>query len=197
MVSRAAQRGKCYPWTQPDWTVLITDFLSSSLSLITALTAHVSHQTRTLSTLTHPLVSPLSALPDLEFIDDLLPLLTSLVRALPTTTSHTLSSLHNLHASTSDLTSVLSYLSDTLHMMRQTTSLASRKLRAARELVVEVQRETEARETGILWVEKGNWEGRLAGRECARVCGEVVGGFEEVCASWRRRLIAGVEVGAG
>ena len=91
---------------------------------------------------------------------------------------------------------MLSYLSDTLHMMRQTTSLASRKLRAARELVLEVQRETEARETGILWVEKGNWEGRLAGRECARVCGEVVGGFEEVCASWRRRLIAGVEVGA-
>ena len=144
----------------------------------------------------HPLVSPLSALPDLEFIDDLLPLLASLVRALPTTTSHALSSLHSLHASTLDLISVLSYLSDTLHVMRQTTSLASRKLRAAQEIVIRMQRETEARETGILWVENGDWEGRLAGRECAKVCGEVVGGFEEMCASWRRRLIAGVEVGA-
>ncbi len=61
--------------------------------------------------------------------------------------------------------------------------------------MIEMRRETEARQTGIHWLEKGNWEGRLAGRECARVCGEVVGGFEEVCASWRKRL-AGVEVGA-
>ena len=84
-------------------------------------------------------------------------------------------------------------------MMRQTTALASRRLRAARELVVEMRRETEAKEKGIHWVEKGNWEGRLAGRECARVCGEVIGGFEEVCASWRKRLaggMAGVEIGA-
>ena len=83
-------------------------------------------------------------------------------------------------------------------MMRQTTALASRRLRAARELVIEMRGETEARETGIHWVEEGDWEGRLAGRECARVCGEVVGGFEEVCASWRKRLaggIVGIEVG--
>ena len=83
-------------------------------------------------------------------------------------------------------------------MMRQTTALASRRLRAARELVIEMRGETEARETGIHWVEEGNWEGRLAGRECARVCGEVVGGFEEVCASWRKRLAGGmVGVGVG
>ena len=83
-------------------------------------------------------------------------------------------------------------------MMRQTTALASRRLRAAKELVMEMRREVEARETGIHWVEQGNWECRLARRECARVCGEVVGGFEEVCASWRERLAggtAGVEVG--
>lgn len=145
-----------------------------------------------------PLISPISTPPDPEIIDELLACLTSLVRALPTTTSHTLSSLHNLHASTSDLIYVLTYLSDTLHMMRQTTALASRRLRAARELVIEMRGETEARETGIHWVEEGNWEGRLAGRECARVCGEVVGGFEEVCASWRKRLaggMVGIEVG--
>lgn len=68
----------------------------------------------------------------------------------------------------------------------------------ARELVIEMRREAEAGETGIRWVEQGNWECRLAGRDCARVCGEVVGGFEQVCASWRKRLaggIGGVEVG--
>ena len=113
--------------------------------------------------------------------------------------SHALLSLHNLHASTADLADILTYLSDTLHMMRQTTSLASRRLRVARELVVEMRGEMEAKEMGIRWVETGNWQGRLAGRECARVCGEVVGGFEEVCASWRKKLaggMVGVEVGA-
>ncbi|KAM0799354.1 hypothetical protein BDR22DRAFT_856357 [Usnea florida] len=166
----------------------------------TALTTHLSHQTRALLTLTHALVSPVSfAPPDAEFIDDLLPQLASLVLALPTPMSHALSSLRGLHASTADLAEVLSYLSDTLHMMRQTTSLASRRLRVARELVVEMRGEMEAKEMGIHWVEKGNWQGRLAGRECARVCGEVVGGFEEVCASWRKKLangMVGVEVGA-
>ena len=65
--------------------------------------------------------------------------------------------------------------------------------------MLEMRREHLATEAGILWVEKGNWEGRLAGRECAKVCGEVVGGFEEVCESWRKKLaggIAGVEVSA-
>ena len=113
--------------------------------------------------------------------------------------SHALFSLRGLHASTADLAEVLSYLSDTLHMMRQTTSLASRRLRVARELVIEMRGEMEAKEMGIHWVEKGNWQGRLAGRECARVCGEVVGGFEEVCASWRKKLasgMVGVDIGA-
>lgn len=178
------------------------DPFSSRISLITAhtaLTTHISHQTRTLINLTHPLFSPLSTTPDLETIDELLPLLTSLVHTLPAATSQTLSALHNIHASTSDLVCVLTYLSDTLHVMRQTTTLASRRLRAARDLVVEMRRDAEARAEGVHWVEKGNWECRLAGRECAGVCGEVVDGFEEVCASWRERLasgMGGVEVGA-
>ena len=178
------------------------DSYSSHVSLITAHTAlstHISYQTRTLTNLTHPLISPLSTIPDLETIDELLPLLTSLVHTLPTITSQTLTSLHNIYASTSDLVCVLTYLSDTLHVMRQTTTLASRRLRATRELVMEMRRDAEARDEGVHWVENGNWECRLARRECAGVCGEVVGGFEEVCAFWRERLtsgMAGVEVGA-
>ena len=39
-------------------------------------------------------------------------------------------------------------------------------------------------------MEKGRWDDRLAERDCARVCGEVVGGFEDVCNGWRDRLLA-------
>ena len=109
--------------------------------------------------------------------------------------------LHALHTSTIDLLSTLSYLSDTLHMTRQTTTLAARRLRAAREAVETLRREMEEAEEGRRWLETGRWERKLREREAARVCGEVVGGFEEVCAGWRDRLLRQgggvVEVGAG
>lgn len=60
-----------------------------------------------------------------------------------------------------------------------------------------MKREEEKREEGIRWVERGGWEERLAGRECAGICGEVVGGFEEVCRGWRERLVGGLEMGPG
>lgn len=161
-----------------------------------ALTSHLSNQTRTLSTLTHPILSPLSVAPDPEFIDEILPLLTTLLINLPTPSSQPLSALHNLSASTNELTSLLTYLSDTLHMTRQTTSLASRRLRSATEMVVEMRHEAEARDEDIRWIEKGGWEQKLAGRECAKVCGEVMGGFEDTCTMWRERLVGGLEVGA-
>lgn len=83
-------------------------------------------------------------------------------------------------------------------MSRQTTVQASRKLKSAKELVGEMRREEELREEGEKWVEQGDWERRLGERECAGVCRGVVGGFEQVCEDWRRRLVesAGGEVGA-
>lgn len=45
----------------------------------------------------------------------------------------------------------------------------------------------------VRWVEKGGWDRRLEGRECANVCNEVLSGFEEVCGAWRERLSAGLE----
>lgn len=83
-------------------------------------------------------------------------------------------------------------------MSRQTTITASRKLKSAKEVVAEMRRDEELREEGELWVEKGDWERKLRERECAGVCRGVVGGFEEVCEGWRRRLLesAGEEVAA-
>ena len=86
-------------------------------------------------------------------------------------------------------------------MARQTTTLAARRLRAARDVVESMRREVKEAEEGVRWIETGGWDERLKDREAARVCGEVVGGFEEVCAGWRERLVrqngGGVEVRAG
>ena len=59
-------------------------------------------------------------------------------------------------------------------------------------MVVEMRRETEAREEAVKWIEKGGWDRRLGERECKRVCEDVIGGFEEVCQTWRERLVTGV-----
>ena len=162
----------------------------------TAQTSYLANQTRTLSTLIHPLLSPFSTPPDPAFLDDILPLLTALISEIPTPTSLPLSSLLSLHASTAEITAMLTYLTDTLHMSRQTSSLASRRLRSAIEVVVEMRRELDAKEEAMRCLEKGDWEKRLAGRECARFCGNIIGGFQEVCDGWRKTLAGGLEVGA-
>jgi hypothetical protein len=109
---------------------------------------------------------------------------------MPRPTTAAFNSLSQLHGLTADLVQTLNYLSDTLHMSRQTTTTATRRLRSARELVAEMKREEEERQEGELWLQKGNWSERLGARECAGVCGDVVGGFEEVCNDWRARLLA-------
>jgi hypothetical protein len=112
---------------------------------------------------------------------------------MPRPSTSAYSSLTALHALTADLVQTLNYLTDSLHMSRQTTTAAMRRLKVAKELVAEMKREEELGEEGREWLERGNWGERLEKRECATVCGEVVGGFEEVCNSWRARLFEQVE----
>jgi len=95
-----------------------------------------------------------------------------------------------------DLITTLNQLSDTIHMSRQTMTLASRRLRSARDLVTDMQKETIAWDEGVRWIEKGDWQARLTGRECAGICKDVVGGFEEVCQGWRDRLLASASASA-
>lgn len=155
-----------------------------------ALATHMAHQTRQIHNLTFPILSPLVPPPDPDTIDELLPLLVDLSDALPTPSTSAYTSLAALHTITNDLVQTLNYLSDTLHMSRQTTTTATRRLKSARELVADLKKEEELREEGELWLSRGNWGERLQRRECAHVCGEVVGGFEEVCNNWRARLLA-------
>ncbi|KAM4064787.1 WD domain-containing protein [Hirsutella rhossiliensis] len=168
----------------------------SASRLITAhsaLTTHLAHQTRQLHSLTFPLLSPLATPPDAEAIESLLPLLVALSDDMPRPSTSAFNSLTALHSITSELIQTLSYLSDTLHMSRQTTATASRRLKSARELVSEMRREEELREEGEMWLTRGNWGERLQKRECAGVCGDVIGGFEDVCNGWRQRLLARAE----
>ncbi|KAH8652452.1 hypothetical protein BX600DRAFT_94894 [Xylariales sp. PMI_506] len=168
----------------------------STTRLITAhsaLATHLAHQTRQMHNLTFPLLSPLVAPPDADTIDDLLPLLVSLSDDMPRPTTSAYTSLAALHTLTSDLVQTLNYLSDTLHMSRQTTTTATRRLKSAKDMVAEMKREDQLKEEGERWLARGNWSERLEKRECASVCRDVVGGFEEVCNGWRARLLAQAE----
>lgn len=158
-----------------------------------ALATHLAHQTRQLHNLTYPLLSPLVPPPDPETIDDLLPILASVSDDMPRPATSAFNSLAALHSVTSDLVQTLNYLSDTLHMSRQTTTTATRRLRTAKEMVADMKREEELKEEGEMWLSRGNWGERLQKRECAGVCRDVVGGFEEVCNGWRARLLAQAE----
>ncbi|KAF7558960.1 hypothetical protein G7046_g5192 [Stylonectria norvegica] len=169
---------------------------ASASRLITAhsaLTTHLTHQTRQIHNLTFPLLSPLVPPPDPETIDELIPLLISLSESMPRPSTTAFNSLTALHTITSDLVQTLNYLSDTLHMSRQTTTTAARRLKTAKEIVAEMRREEELKEEGERWLARGNWGERLEKRECAGVCGDVIGGFEEVCNGWRERLLAQAE----
>ncbi|KAL8874228.1 MAG: hypothetical protein Q9174_000420 [Haloplaca sp. 1 TL-2023] len=154
----------------------------------TAVTSNLAHQTRLMQTLSHHFISPFSLPPSPDEIDELLPLLaisSELFRqAVPSATS----ALHSLHSSTIDLVTTLSMLTDNLHMMRQTTSLASRRLKASKEAVDEITHEAKLREEGIRWVEGGDWDKKLRNRDCGRICGSVIDGFRETCEWWEKTL---------
>jgi hypothetical protein len=200
-------------------TRMITNDRRRLITAHASITSHLTHQTRALQTLIHPLLFSHFPLLSIEFMDDLVPLIDegllpnlplpiqaqhnnpSTAAFRPHSSSSTKSaqsqmaaavdpllSLQALLDQTSDLTLTLRTLNDTLHESRQLTSTASRRLRSARELLAELNREDEDREEGHRWIESGQWDRKLREREAGRVCGEVVSGFEAVCGEWRTKL---------
>ena len=69
----------------------------------TALSSHLMHQTRTLHSLTYPLISPMNAPLDEESIEELLPLLVGLGEAMPRPDVGSLVALTGLHGVTGEL----------------------------------------------------------------------------------------------
>ncbi|CAN8095290.1 unnamed protein product [Discula destructiva] len=154
----------------------------------TALATHLNHQTRQLHNLTFPLLNPLAAPPDAETIDSLLPELTALQEMLPRPSQTAFGGIVSLQNLTNDLVATLSLISDRLQESRQITTTATRRLRTAKELVAELKTDEDLRDEGERWLTKGNWNEKLEKRACASACGDIIGGFEEVCDGWRARL---------
>ncbi|KAL8782478.1 MAG: hypothetical protein Q9213_005347 [Squamulea squamosa] len=169
----------------------------------TAVASNIVHQTRLLQTHSSHFTSPFALPPSADELDEISTLLVATLELVPRFNARSISAIHSLHSSTAELISTLSVLADNLHMFRQTTSLASRKLKAAKEAVEELRIEAKIREEGIQWVERGDWNRRLSSRECGIICKEVVGGFKEVCEQWEKSIgedftsLGPLEVAAG
>lgn len=159
-----------------------------------ALTTHLTHQSRTLTSLAASFSGPRAIIPDHETIDALLPLITSTLELLPHSSPQAVISLSQLTLSNRELLEHLSNVSDSLHMSRQSTLNATRRLKSSKDQLGEWKRDAELRESGMRWIEKGDWDRRLKEREAKTACGDVVNGFEEMCGMWRKRLCEGLGV---
>ena len=159
----------------------------------TALSTHLTNQTRILAQLTSHLMSPLTTilLPP-SHLSEIDPFLTSTFELLPSLlpSSRPPQSLHVLLAETADLITDLNYLKDTLQVNQQTTVAAGRKLRAAKEVLRETMKEVEGRERSVAWLDEGGWDSRLGERRAASECRRIVSGFEEMCDGWGQRILA-------
>ncbi|KAF1913598.1 hypothetical protein BDU57DRAFT_456416 [Ampelomyces quisqualis] len=159
-----------------------------------ALTTHLTHQSRTLTSLTASFSGPRPIIPDPEEIEVLLSLIQTTLELLPHSSAEPIVSLAHLTMSTRELLQHLANVSDTLHMSRQTTTNAARRLRTSKEQLHEWKRENEKTEEGRSYIERGEWDRRLKEREAKRACASVVEGFEDVCGMWRKRLCEGLGV---
>jgi hypothetical protein len=173
---------------------------------------HRSHKTKELLSQSHSLlfapqmaygaaVPSWAQLLDEEVLDELLDRVEELMDAIPVAAPGAgpspLLSLQILVSNTAELVYALRSLADVLQEAKVVAAQAGRRLKSVRELVGEIRAEEELREEGVKWIEGGGWEKRLAGREGARVCGEVVSGFERVCEGWRERLVRSADAGGG
>ncbi|KAF2856936.1 hypothetical protein T440DRAFT_485009 [Plenodomus tracheiphilus IPT5] len=159
-----------------------------------ALTTHLTHQSRTLTSLAASFSGPRPIIPDLDTIEDLLPLIDSTLELLPHASTDPLVQISQLTNSTRELLQHLANISDTLHMSRQITTNATRRLKVSKEQLQDWKRENEKTQEGQDYIEQGDWDRRLREREAKRTCDNVLDGFEDVCGQWRKRLCEGLGV---
>jgi hypothetical protein len=159
-----------------------------------ALTTHLTHQSRTLTSLAASFSGPRPIIPDPEEIDELLPLIQTTLDTLPLPSAEPLVALSHLTLSSRELLQHLANVSDTLHMSRQTTMNATRRLKVSKEQLQDWKRENEKMKEGQDYIDDGDWDRRLKEREAKRACASVIDGFEDVCGQWRKRLCEGLGV---
>ena len=174
-----------------------TDEMLTGIRLKTAhdaLTTHLTPQSRTLTSLAASFSGPRPIIPDLESIEDLLPLIDSTLELLPHASTDPLVALSHLTNSTRELLQHLANVSDTLHMSRQITTNAARRLKVSKEQLQDWKRDNEKTQVGQDYINNGDWDRRLREREAKRACANVLDGFEDVCGQWRKRLCEGLGV---
>ncbi|KAI4936522.1 hypothetical protein J4E85_001852 [Alternaria conjuncta] len=159
-----------------------------------ALTTHLTHQSRTLTSIAVSFSGPFAILPDPEDIDELLPIIQNTLELLPHPSADPLVAISHLTHSSRELIQHLSNVSDTLHMSRQTTANAARRLKVSKEQLQDWKRDNEKTQEGQEYIEHGDWDRRLKEREAKRACANVLDGFEDVCGQWRKRLCEGLGV---
>ncbi|KAF2868023.1 hypothetical protein BDV95DRAFT_501888 [Massariosphaeria phaeospora] len=159
-----------------------------------ALTTHLNHQSRTLTSLTASFSGPRAIFPDIETIETLLPLITSTLELIPHSSPDPLYSISQLTMSNRELLQHLSNVSDSLHMGRQVTTNATRRLRNSKDQLAEWKRDTELSDQGTRWIEKGDWDRRLREREAQKECKSVLQGFEQMFGMYREKLCEGLGV---
>lgn len=120
--------------------------------------------------------------------DENAPLFQALLSTVPTPQIAPLQDLQNMHTLTLQLISHFATISDAIHMFKQQSNVAGRKLRGAKEAVREWKVEVETVETARQFIDEGDWDARLGRREAAGVCREVLGGFEDVIQRMERRI---------
>lgn len=159
-----------------------------------ALTSHLTHQSRTLTSVSASFSGPRAIIPDLDSIDTLLPLITSTLELLPHSSNQPLIALSQLTSSNHDLLQHLSNVADSLHMSRQAQTNAARRLKTAKDQLADWKKESDLRDQGIQFIESGDWDRRLKEREAKAACGNVIQGFEEAFGLYRQRLCEGLGV---
>ncbi|KAF2021839.1 hypothetical protein BU24DRAFT_30557 [Aaosphaeria arxii CBS 175.79] len=159
-----------------------------------ALASHLTHQSRTLTSLSASFSGPRAIIPDPETIDSLLPLINSTLELLPHASPEALHLITQLTFSNREMSQHLSNVSDSLHMSRQGQTNAARRLKTAKDQLADWKKETDLRDQGIHYIESGDWDRKLKERDAKRDCGSVLEGFEETCGMWRKRLCEGLNV---
>jgi len=160
---------------------------SGSMRLITAhsaLSSNMLLQTRTLRELGFSINAV--SLPPPETTEIML----GLPELIPLPNVEPLAELSMLHHLTLSLATQLSTISDTLHMARQSSTVARRKLQAAKEACADWRNELEMVETARRWIEDGDWDAKCKRRDAAVVCRDVTSGFEDVCRGFEEKLRA-------
>jgi hypothetical protein len=147
-----------------------------------ALSSNMWHQTRTLRELGFAINS--TSLPPPETAD----LLLSLIDLIPRPTMQPLTELSTLSNLTLSLANQLSLMSDSLHMVRQSSIAANRKLRVAKEACADWRSEIEMVEKARRWIEDGDWDAKCERRDAAVVCKDVTCGFEDFCKGYEEKL---------